>query len=533
MDELFASLRAHLSQQGARGATWNARLLALLTRAHALDEEGYEEVWRPYLEASLKEQHLTPPVCGLAELDVLTTWHELLPSVPLHLSTLAEAFTNEAVVRSFALVPGMASVKHLDLVYVDILAEPDEFSEHSQTMPFSSIASFAEVGVFEALESLRLRDILMTPDDLALLVSSSSCAGLRSLVLRRCGVYTEGVERLVGGLQEQLWELDLHDNRLRSYGLTSLAQAPRLSALRSLRLERNGIRSDGLAGLARSPYITGLRELHLRNNSLDEDALRLITRSASLASLKSLDLSHNPIRDNGLKGFVESDGQSHLMHLEVLKLAHCKLGVEGFRWLGRSGALSSLRCLDLSYNKATYEGALALAEASQLGGLTHLSLQSTQLDAAGVIALVESPHMAGLVHLDVSNNAFRADMEEVIEAIMRSPYLEQLETLSLRDYSLEERWIKALLESKSLPRLNHVETKTRWYQSQRWYQLACSPRFSKEVRRRFLQKLTTYSLLGLARTYGYDTKNPASKGHLLEVVWEAIEREGPLKVEGR
>jgi uncharacterized protein (TIGR02996 family) len=185
------------------------------------------------------------------------------------------------------------------------------------------------------------------------------------------------------------------------------ARNPFLS--RMYRLDFRRITAGELSRVLDSAHLTALEQLSFGHCGLDGAAARLLADSPNAAGLRGLDFGRGDV--------------------PAAPVARNRIGPDGLAALGNSPHLSRLRSLGLQGNPVGEAGVEVLLSAPSLGKLTLLDLRSTGVSPAAVCRLLRSPWAASLRTLRLGGEDI-ADAE-VVEALARSPHLEQLHELEL------------------------------------------------------------------------------------------------------
>ena len=175
-----------------------------------------------------------------------------------------------------------------------------------------------------------------------------------------------------------------------------------------------------------------LRSLGLRNNILWAEDLQTLFRTWPCHQLTALDLAGNPLGDAGV---------------EVLALA----------------AMPSLQTLVLRADDQQFadcihaDGANRLAESRLMVNLRRLDLRGHHIGDAGFVGLVSSANAARLQVLDVGFNDIGDTGDSAVEALIRSPHLEELRVLRLNGSALDRLWADALAGWDRLEQLEVID----------------------------------------------------------------------------
>jgi Ran GTPase-activating protein (RanGAP) involved in mRNA processing and transport len=175
----------------------------------------------------------------------------------------------------------------------------------------------------------------------------------------------------------RLEALDLGGNVLRQRGAESLASAPCLSELKSLRLDRCEIPLAGARLLAKE--------------------------AAFLGDLRLLDVGYNHFSSVGLADLLEREPPS----LHTLRMRDNDLFDKGAELLARSPASNALLEVDLSHNGLGDAAAQALGGSAHLGRLLILRLSDNSINESAAATLAASPLGRRLAVLDLETTTTR------------------------------------------------------------------------------------------------------------------------------
>jgi uncharacterized protein (TIGR02996 family) len=214
--------------------------------------------------------------------------------------------------------------------------------------------------------------------------------------------------------------------------------------LRELHLE--GIHAPALSILARAS-LAGLHTLSISSQALRSAAFETLAETGSFPALRELNLFYTPLAVKGMKALV---GWPLLSQITVLGLGGTSLNGDAVRVLARSPAVTGLRVLDLSPNNYIRKrGLLALAESPYLTNLESLSLPYLGVDTRGADVLLRSGVLANLTALNLRGSGLRS----LGAALVSSSHLDKLAFLDVRanllsakaKAAIRERWPFALI----------------------------------------------------------------------------------------
>jgi uncharacterized protein (TIGR02996 family) len=226
----------------------------------------------------------------------------------------------------------------------------------------------------------------------------------------------------------------------------ALAAAPRLPALKELRLFWTGMYAEGAVALATSPLLAGLTSLDLHWNNIDAEGAEALTRSPCLSQLTRLDLADNRLGERGALVLADLPQRSQLAHLNLWEN---RIGGRGAAALVAAPYLRRLKSLRLGLNQIGDAGAAALAASFDLPALTWLDLYDNGIGDAGAEALAASPHLTHLTCLELANINAPPAANHIGDAgaiaLAASPYLAGLTRLNLDGNPIGSRGQQALL----------------------------------------------------------------------------------------
>ncbi len=200
-----------------------------------------------------------------------------------------------------------------------------------------------------------------------------------------------------------LWHFTLHSlanapDKLDQ--VTALTDCPLLSRAVTLRLSNNAIGTQGAERFAACPHLIHVTTLGLVRNWIHREGMLALARSASWPRVTNLDLGCNRIEDKGVAALAQMPFLANVTHLDLhfnwLRDGACEA-------LAKSPYLSKLLVLALHENGIGDRGAAALAEVPWARGLKVLWL-ANQMGNAGAEALARSPHLENLERLELKDN---------------------------------------------------------------------------------------------------------------------------------
>jgi Ran GTPase-activating protein (RanGAP) involved in mRNA processing and transport len=245
-----------------------------------------------------------------------------------------------------------------------------------------------------------------------------------------------------------LHELILYQGTLTPQGASRLAKENPCRRLKRLRLSLS-LSDDSISRLFAGPAFTSLEELDFGGELLTLKGVQTVAAAPALKRLKSLRISNHP-----LPGIAKAIGKaafwSGLQHLEV---ARCALGDDGLSDLINAGP-SRLKTLRLDNNDITAAGIRSLAESRLLRTLDSLSLWGNAIGDAGVTALANSPNAKKLRKLNLIGCEFGL---EGVQELAASPNLAGLRELNLVANGLGAKEAKVLAASPHLGNLTRLD----------------------------------------------------------------------------
>ncbi|XP_011690572.1 PREDICTED: chaoptin-like [Wasmannia auropunctata] len=348
-----------------------------------------------------------------------------------------------------AAFPAGSQIRHLQISHSAIR----EISEDAFTRLSKSLESLALVSgrlphvPQKAMASLSLLKALDLEANLVYELLSFSFFGLALIKLNLKGNQISKIsEYAFAGLEETLKDLDLAENKIRVFPMTSLRRLEHLTSLRLAWNEISQLPEDGYSRLK------ALNFLDLSSNNFKDIPLNCFR---CCPSLKTLSLYYNAVES------VDKDAFISLIDLESIDLSHNKivfLDVATFR------ANQKLRSIDLSHNHIHYiRGVfsrlpelkeLFLAEnnileipAETFAGSTSLSVVYLQQNAIRRIDARGLATLGQLAQLHLSGNYIEKVPRDFLE------HCENLSTLSLDGNNIRELEVGTFARAKQLREL--------------------------------------------------------------------------------
>lgn len=175
--------------------------------------------------------------------------------------------------------------------------------------------------------------------ELQIICSSSYITNLKRLIIRKSGLYTDGLKLMVTSpYLSSLTHLSFESLTLNDAELDVLFSASRLVSLHSLKLKNTGLNTKRVTKLLQSPLIQRIEKLDLSYNHLDDESVSVITSSELSTNLRRLNLEGNFIRIEG--AMVIAEAQS-LRNIEELNMAKNHLTPQGKEVIRKSNILKS------------------------------------------------------------------------------------------------------------------------------------------------------------------------------------------------
>ncbi|XP_029670334.1 protein artichoke-like [Formica exsecta] len=348
-----------------------------------------------------------------------------------------------------AAFPAGSQIRHLQISHSAIREiSEDAFERLSKSLESLALVSGRLPHVPQkAMATLSLLKALDLEANLVYELPSFSFYGLSLIKLNLKGNQIMKIsEYAFAGLETTLKDLDLAENKIRVFPMTSLRRLEHLTSLRLAWNEVSQLPEDGYSRLI------ALNFLDLSSNNFKDIPLNCFR---CCPSLKTLSLYYNAVES------VDKDAFISLIDLESIDLSHNKivfLDVATFR------ANQKLRSIDLSHNHIHYiRGVfsrlpelkeLFLAEnnileipAETFAGSTSLSVVYLQqnairrIDARGLVTLGQ------LAQLHLSGNYIEKVPRDFLE------HCENLSTLSLDGNNIRELEVGTFAKAKQLREL--------------------------------------------------------------------------------
>lgn len=258
--------------------------------------------------------------------------------------------------------------------------------------------ALAESATLSALEELDLssmgRQERYNHDDLIYVASVRALmnwpglATVRSLNLAGNDLNREGLRALLRSPHAAgLKELSLRDGRLNGQAMADFADAVPGLSLDVLDVGQNILNSAGAESVAVAPCLRELKSLRLDRCELPLDGARLFAQKATfLGGLRALDVGHNHFGATGLGALLDRAPAA----LHTLVLRDNDLFDKGAALLAGSPASDTLVELDLSQNALGPTAAEALGDSPHLRGLLVLRLTDNVFSQYAAATLAES-----------------------------------------------------------------------------------------------------------------------------------------------
>ena len=122
--------------------------------------------------------------------------------------------------------------------------------------------------------------------------------------MERSYVDENGIHEFVlGGLADQLEELDLSANKLNDEMMKTLVEAPKWKSLKVFRVSQNRFGNAGAKALGGSVSMSGLTHLYVGRNYFDAEGAQAIYESKTLKNLKTLVIKEEVDDGSGLVNY--------------------------------------------------------------------------------------------------------------------------------------------------------------------------------------------------------------------------------------
>lgn len=211
--------------------------------------------------------------------------------------------------------------------------------------------------------------------------------------------------------------------------LKNFLQACRGGKIRALDLSGNKIGASGTEILAASPILKNLKILNLKGNDIGNKGIKRLLYSNALRNLTELHLAKNNIEDEKIAWYLmDLENQDVLPNLKVLNLYANNIGDHFVSILAQSKTIKKLEVLNLGYNNIEDRGLIAIARSQVFENLKELFLDVT--DGHG-LSKGDGPQNTG------------------IEAIAQSPYLQNLEILTLGSFHVGHEESELFVRSRT------------------------------------------------------------------------------------
>ncbi len=264
----------------------DARLAEILAREAELLKQ-HKKAWTTFGQAGAARYELRWGMVEKASLDAAdliacgATLFAREPVEELAIWKIAESAPSPAGSRlAPVLQPWLRSVRRLSLARSE-LTEQD-------------VEALATATCLANVEVLDLTSTAIGPSGAELLARATSLPRLRELRVGTCFLEDDGLEALARSPTLRLERLLATRDDISPRGAQAIADATWASDLVHLDLSSNELLGDdGLRALADAPRLTSLRSLVLEYVGLGDDAAAIVLGSAVCARLEHLDLSSN------------------------------------------------------------------------------------------------------------------------------------------------------------------------------------------------------------------------------------------------
>jgi len=168
----------------------------------------------------------------------------------------------------------------------------------------SSIAELLLCSHFEKLMALDVGWNEAGSETVKALGKTTAFPNLKKLEMERSYVDENGISEFVlGGIADQLEELDLSANKLNDEMMKTLAQAPKWKSLKVFRVSQNRFGNEGAKALGESVSMSGLTHLYVGRNYFDAEGAQAIYESKTLKNLKTLVIKEEVDDGSGLVNY--------------------------------------------------------------------------------------------------------------------------------------------------------------------------------------------------------------------------------------
>lgn len=292
---------------------------------------------------------------------------------------------------------------------------------------------------FPTIESLNLSHTYLTLEGVEALVRSRMLNSLKELDLSgNKDIGNTGIATLVKvpSFVSQLISLNLSRTGITVEGIKSLSSCNKFTSIKKLDLSHNEIKDKGIAELVKAPFAAQLEHLCLNYSLMTKEGVQSLSQPTTFVALKDLKLSYNKIGDESIEFLIEAPFATILKSLELRDTDTTSLGV---KTLSR-GKFDKLRKLHLSHNTLGDEGLAQLSISSFAKQIESIDLRNVGITVLGVEAL-SGQHFTSLKELVLDNNNIS---DEGIAKLSEAPFAGQLELLELRRCNIKTGGFKTL-----------------------------------------------------------------------------------------
>lgn len=234
--------------------------------------------------------------------------------------------------------------------------------------------------------------------------------------------------------------LNLHRSRLDGPSVRALRDCGHFESLRHAEFDQCGLTPEGCHILA-GTNLPSLESLDLSGNTHLSGSDGGVTLFSKLTELKKLNFNFCYVGNASAAALARNT----MPHLTELGLRCCNLTQQGIATLASATGLPSLRVLDLGSNHGAHELVAASFPNLEELDISHQRITDTQL-----AALIESPSFQNLRRLNL--NSIHGLTSRGIETLAQSPFLGQLESLSVQFPGMRKDDVLALAESPHIRR---------------------------------------------------------------------------------
>lgn len=234
-----------------------------------------------------------------------------------------------------------------------------------------------------------------------------------------------------------------------------LSQVDLIKALKELNSKLCTEKGDDvIAALIKASFVGEIEVLDLSNMRISMIGVRMLSQTNKLTSLKVLNLGWNS--GIGDEEFIMLAQAPWFEQIESLNMQCTDITCKGLQALEQKGTLKALNSLDLSNNKRIEDRVVAtLAKTPFINNLESLSFRSTRITARGIEKLAKSCSFKALKVLDIGWNLYLEDAG--LEALAQAPWAGQLESLFVDTTDITAVGIAALSQPETFKALTVLD----------------------------------------------------------------------------